>query len=32
MTLPRPLVHVVLLAAIALGTIAGTRLFAFFGG
>lgn len=32
MTLPRPLVHLVLLASIALGVIAGTRLFAVFGG
>jgi hypothetical protein len=32
MTLPRPLVHLVLLAAIGLGMLAGTRLFGFFGG
>ena len=32
MTLPRPLVHAVLLASIVLGVVAGTRLFAFFGG
>ena len=32
MTLPRPLVHLILLASIALGMAAGVRLFAFFGG
>ena len=32
MRLPRPLVHLALLAAIALGIVAGTRVFAFFGG
>lgn len=32
MTLPRPLVHLVLLASIVLGMVAGIRLFTFFGG
>jgi hypothetical protein len=32
MMLPRPLAHLVLLAAIVLGIIAGTRVFGLFGG
>lgn len=32
MTLPRPIVHLILLAAIVLGVVAAIRLFAFFGG
>jgi hypothetical protein len=32
MSIPRLLVHVVMLAAVVLGVVAGTRVFAFFGG
>lgn len=32
MRLPRPVVHVLLVAAVAAGALAGVRLFAFFGG
>jgi hypothetical protein len=32
MTLPRPLVHLVLLASIVAGILAGTQVFTFFGG
>jgi hypothetical protein len=32
MMLPRPLVHIILLASIVLGIVAGTRVFAFLGG
>jgi hypothetical protein len=31
-TLPRAVVHVLLLASIVLGALAGVRVFAFFGG